>query len=127
MFKRFGNLVLAGALFLTTGTQWVVLQSIAWTGMVASYAQKAPLEVALKKTFDGKHPCCLCKTIAAAKKSGKENAYTLQAQKLQFPPVTENLMLVAPARFQLLPRAGNEFAESLTQKPLLPPPRGCFA
>jgi hypothetical protein len=126
VLKRFGNVFLAVALLLTTGSHWVVLQSIAWMGMIVTYSEKAPLAVALKETFDGKHPCPLCKAIAAAKKAGKKNEFTLQIKKLEFPPVTENFVLVAPAQFQLLPRAGNAFAESLTQKPLLPPPRGFF-
>ncbi len=31
--------------------------------MVISYSQRAPLREALSKTFDGKHPCALCKAI----------------------------------------------------------------
>jgi hypothetical protein len=126
VFKRFGNIFLAVALLLTTGSQWVVLQSVAWAGMIVTYSEKAPLAVALKETFDGKHPCPLCKAIAAAKKAGKKNEFTLQVKKLEFPPVTENFVLVALAQFQLLPRADNAFAESSTQKPLTPPPRGRF-
>ncbi len=123
MFNRCGNLVLAGALFLTTGSQWVVLQSIAWTGMVVSYAEKAPLKVALMETFDGKHPCCLCKTIAAAKKAGTKSHYTLLVKKLQFAPAPENFALRAPTQFQFLPRANHAFGASLPHKPLVPPPR----
>jgi hypothetical protein len=47
-------------------------------------------------------------------------------QKLEFPPVKENLVLIAPSNFQLVPQA-NTFTVSLTQKPPTPPPRGIFA
>ncbi|MBU6410835.1 MAG: hypothetical protein KGJ60_02410 [Verrucomicrobiota bacterium] len=124
MFKRFGNIFLAAALLVTTGTQWAALQSIAWMGMIVSYSEKAPLTVALKETFDGKHPCCLCKAIAAAKKSGKNNPSMLRVKKLEFPPAREGVVLVAPTQFESLPRADDTFAESLTQKPPTPPPRG---
>ena len=81
---------------------------------------------AVEKTFDGKHPCCLCKAIATGKKSEQKKEFTAQMQKLEFPPVKENLVLIAPSTFQLLPQA-NTFARSLTQKPPAPPPRGIFA
>jgi hypothetical protein len=112
-------------LLTATDAQWIVLQSVAWAGMVVSYSEKAPLEVALTHTFDGKHPCCLCKVIAAAKKSERKNEYPLQVKKLEFPPAPENFMLVAPSHFRLLPLE-NSFAKSLSQKPLTPPPREFF-
>jgi hypothetical protein len=126
MFKHCGNIFLAVVLLLTTGTQWAMLQSVAWMGMIASYSERVPLNVALKETFDGKHPCCLCKAIAAARKSQKKNEFTLQIKRLEFLPATENSALEAPAQFRLLPMASNTFADSLTHKPPLPPPRRFF-
>ncbi|HUA68059.1 MAG TPA: hypothetical protein VMA13_05880 [Candidatus Saccharimonadales bacterium] len=126
MLKCFGNFFLIVALFTATDAQWMVLQSVAWAGMIISYSEKAPLKVALMHTFDGKHPCPLCKAIAAAKKSERKNDFTLQVKKLEFPPVPENFVLVAPSQFQLLPFE-NAFAETLVQQPLTPPPRIRFA
>lgn len=37
--------------------------------MVAAYTKQSTLSQALRKTFDGKHPCCLCKVVEAGKKS----------------------------------------------------------
>jgi hypothetical protein len=126
VLKRVGNLFLIITLLAATDAQWIVLQSVAWAGMIVSYSEKAPLKMALAETFDGKHPCPLCKAIAAAKKSGQKNEYTLQFKKLEFPPAPENVVLVRPSHFQLLPAAINVFAESLIPKPLLPPPREYF-
>ena len=125
MRRRLGNIFLAAALFLTTGSQWIVLQSIAWAGMMVAYSQRAPLAVAMRETFDGKHPCPLCRAIAAAKKSEKKNEFTVQTKKLEFPPVTEDFVLLTPAQFHFLPTANNMFAKSLAHKPPTPPPRGC--
>jgi len=122
-----GNVLLIIALLVATDAQWLVLQSFAWAGMIVSYSEKAPLKVALMQTFDGKHPCSLCKAIAAAQKSETKKEFPLQVRKLEFPPAPENFLLVGPAHFRLLPAAGSAFAESLTQKPLLPPPRELFA
>jgi len=126
VWKWVGNFFLILALLTATDAQWMVLQSVAWAGMIVSYSETAQLKTALAETFDGKHPCCLCKAIAAGKKSEKQNEFTLQLKKLEFPPAPENFVLVAPSSFQLLPLA-NTFAESFSQRPLTPPPRGCSA
>ena len=105
------------------GMHWTVLQSIAWTRMLADNLGSGSLTEAVQKTFDGRHPCCLCKAVAAGKKSEQKKEFTAQLQRLEFPPAKENLVLVAPSRSQRVPEA-DTFAESLTQEPLIPPPRG---
>ncbi|MDE3098691.1 MAG: hypothetical protein KGJ88_04400 [Verrucomicrobiota bacterium] len=126
MSKRLGNVFLILALLFFTGGEWIVLQSVAWMGMVVSYSERAPLKEALTQTFDGRHPCCLCKAIAAAEKSGKKPQFSLRLQKLEFPPLKENLVFTAPSQFELLPSVDSS-AQSLIQKPPTPPPRGFFA
>lgn len=51
------------ALVLSLGLHWAFLQTIAWTGMIVSYARDGSLVEAVNKTFDGNHPCRMCKTI----------------------------------------------------------------
>jgi hypothetical protein len=108
------------------GAHWALLQTVAWTTMLADNLRTQSVKEAVTETFDGNHPCPLCKAIAAGKQSEKKTEFTLQTQKLEFPPVKESPILFAPSAFQLLPQA-NFFTESLTQKPLTPPPRGFFA
>src|SRR5271154_1946899 len=103
------------------GAHWVLLQSVAWTTMLADNLHAGSFQAAVTKTFDGKHPCCLCKAIAAGKQSEKKTDFSFQSQKLEFPPVKENVVLIAPSQFQLVPQS-NTFANSLVQKPLTPPP-----
>lgn len=126
MLKWAGNVLLIIALFAATDAQWLALQSVAWIGMVMNYSEQVPLKTALAKTFDGQHPCPLCRAIAAGQKSEKKNEFTLQLIKLEFPPAPENFLLVAPDSFRLLPMAST-FAESRLQEPLTPPPRNRFA
>jgi hypothetical protein len=59
-------------LVLSLGLHWAVLQTIAWTGMIVSYSRDASLSEALTKTFDGKHPCCLCKMIQKGRADEKK-------------------------------------------------------
>jgi hypothetical protein len=113
------------ALVATTGAHWAVLQSIAWTTMFADNLRTGSLVEAVAHTFDGKHPCALCKVVTAGKKSEKKSDFTLQLKKLEFPPAAEKFVLVAPSRFELLPLA-NAFAESLAFQPPNPPPRNRF-
>jgi hypothetical protein len=125
VFKRLGNIFLIVALLATTGAHWAVLQSVAWTTMLTDNLRDGPFTQAVERTFDGRHPCPLCNAIAAGKKSERKTEFPLQTQKFEFPPMPEKLVFFAPARFQLLPQT-NTFAESLTQKPLTPPPRGFY-
>lgn len=73
------NLMLKKAFILLTalllsGVQWNVLQVIAWSGMIVNYfEQTKDIDQALKMTFDGEHPCCLCKTIAEEKQREQDD------------------------------------------------------
>ena len=107
------------------GAHWALLQSVAWTTMLADNLHSDSFHEAVTKTFDGKHLCPICKAIAAEKKSQQKTDFSFSSLKLEFPPLEENFVLVAPLQFQLLPLE-NSFAKSFPQKPLLPPPRGFF-
>jgi hypothetical protein len=123
---RFGKFLVIVALVSTLGAHWVLLQTVAWTAMLAENLQSSSFHEAVTKTFDGNHPCPLCKAIAAGKKSEQKSEFSFQIQKLEFPPAPGHFVLVAPPQFQLLPQV-NAFAESLVHPPLTPPPRGCLA
>ena len=125
MFVRFGKFFLIVALAAMLGAQWAALQAVAWTAMFADNLQSSSFQAAVTKTFDGQHPCCLCKAIAAGKKSEKKTEFSFQSQKLEFPPLNEAFALIAPPPFQLVPQK-NFRAKSFAQKPLLQPPRRLF-
>jgi hypothetical protein len=125
VFKRLGKIFIVIALAAMLGAHWTLLQTVAWTTMLANNLQSNSFQAAAEKTFDGKHPCCLCKAIAAGKKSEKKNEIATLAQKLEFPLAKENSVLIAPSQFQLLPLE-NFFAKSSAQKPPLQPPRRFF-
>jgi hypothetical protein len=93
--------------------------------MFANNLQSSSLRQAMTKTFDGQHPCCLCKAIAAGKQSEQKNQFTVDNLKLDFPPLEQGLVLIAPSRVELIPHE-DAFPGSLSQKPLTPPPRSFF-
>jgi len=126
MLIRVGKPCIALALAFMLGGHWVVLQTVAWAAMLADNLQSCSVRDSLARTFDGKHPCPLCRAIAAGKKSEKKNEFTAAGQKLEFPPAGENAVLIGPSHFQLLPQA-DTFAESVFPRPPSPPPRGVAA
>ena len=126
MFARFGKFLVVATLVLTTGAHWAALQTVAWTTMLANSLRTQSFTEAVSNTFDGKHPCCLCKAIAAGKKSEKQSEAVAPVLKLEFPPVAGRIVLLPPAQFEFLPLA-DAFAETLPAKPPLQPPRSFSA
>ncbi len=68
--------LLVAALCLSLGIQWALLQSVAWTGMLISWSQEVSLVEAVKNTFDGEHPCPLCKAVESGRKETPKSAST---------------------------------------------------
>ena len=75
MLRRLGLVLAALAFFSIAGGHWAVLQTFAWAEMLRDYTQKTgSVAVAVEQTFDGAHPCELCREIATAKaKEHKQN------------------------------------------------------
>ena len=99
------------------------LQVVAWTGMVVKYAQAVPLAEALEMTFDGDHPCPLCKVI--------RQAQTADQHEVKAPSAPERTLLfvespqpwiqsvVELARLALVPSV----LSGPAVRPPVPPPR----
>jgi hypothetical protein len=121
-----GKVLVVVALVTTLGAHWALLQTVAWTTMLASNLESGSIHSAMAKTFDGLHPCCLCKAIAAAKKSQQKQQFNAEKQRLDFPPLQGSLVLIGPSRLDLFPRR-DSFAKSFFPQPATPPPRGFFA
>jgi hypothetical protein len=126
MFARCGKCLVIAALVLTTGGHWAALQTVAWTTMLANNLRTQSLAEAVSDTFDGEHPCPLCKAIAAAKKAHKEAETIAPVLKMEFPPPAERFVLNPPAQFTEL-TAPDLVVEFLSSKPPVPPPRSRLA
>jgi len=91
--------------------------------MVVTYSQTDTLTRAVEKTFDGQHPCSLCKEIAREKGSEQKQDTQIQIiKKLTLHNPAEHLAVFAPPEFSLL-RPGNDSSNLIPEQPLLPPPR----
>lgn len=109
-------------LTLTLGLHWAVLQSVAWAGMTISYSRTVGLNEALVKTFDGHHPCRLCRLVKEGKKAEKHNEAQELATKIELffaataTPLYSVQLAPLTSRGNLLPADRND-------TPPLPPPR----
>src|SRR5580692_10445337 len=77
MHNRLTRLVVILAAVQLLGGHWFALQSVAWIGMLAHYSRDENLVAAIEKTFDGQHPCGLCKAV----KSGRAEEEKRQVEK----------------------------------------------
>ena len=115
---RFSLLFLA---FCVMGGQWLMLQSVAWVNMVKDYSHNATLSQALAKTFDGSHPCPLCRFIQKEKTAQNSSKVVPVPPKNFFLHVSFSILLVfllsQPAVFFL-----RAVLKNLLRPPFSPPP-----
>jgi len=119
---RLGRLMLALAVCASLGLHWAALQAVAWTQMLVEYSQDAALGEAVKKTFDGEHPCNLCLLV----KNGQSEEKGQEAV-----PLTKRLDAVlaqadgAPTRFAPVAQfpISGQWAAGWLEIPPVPPPR----
>lgn len=114
------------AILTATGTHWLAFQSFAWTTMLAENLQTSSLSSALQRTFDGRHPCCLCKEIAKDKQSEKKSDAQIEVKKLDYSHNYFEFVFCAPLQFYRAAKV-NYSAKSLTRLPALPPPKELLA
>jgi len=105
-----------------SGAQWGLLQSVAWTTMLINNLHAASLRQAVETTFDGKHPCCICKAIAAAKKTEKKNVFVVQLKKFDFVSEPFQFVFQSPEAFYEID-SPSKFLPDVSHRPPVPPPR----
>lgn len=119
---RFARLLVVLALVASIGGHWALLQSVAWTQMLVERTQAASFGEAVKTTFDGAHPCAMCKRISDGKQKEQQPSQTLSKVKLDV--ICERAVVAV-----FPPRIHEEFAqtemtgETRTERPPLLPPR----
>ena len=80
---RFGRYLLIGALIISMGGHWVLLQTIAWGNMLVDFSSKSSLSEAVEKTFDGDHPCALCKVVKTSKSDEEKKPLLKSEMKME--------------------------------------------
>jgi hypothetical protein len=122
MTRRLFQFSVALALIAAVGGHWTVLQSVAWVGMAVNYSQDASLAVALKKTFDGDHPCRLCVAVKHGKQEEKKRDVFKVETRLDLVCLAPVAYLHPALPFTLLsPPSHSALARG--EAPPTPPPR----
>jgi hypothetical protein len=119
---RFGQILMLVAMLGTVGAHWGALQTVAWTTMLADNLRTGSLKEAVSETFDGEHPCSLCKKIAEGKKSEKKADYSFSTQKFEYAIDRFTFIFSRPDQFSILPEYVL-ISRGLTLEPAVPPPR----
>jgi hypothetical protein len=121
VFRRIEQWGVVILLVILIGGHWAILQSVAWTGMLLHYSQNATIDEAWTKTFDGKHPCRLCKAVRAGKAAEKKQEMLKLETKFEFSFVAGTAWLFPPKPFRHFTPVP-EHAEVRADEPLLLPP-----
>jgi hypothetical protein len=122
---RLGHVLLIIALLGATGGHWAVLQTIAWAGMLASNLKTESVNTALSKTFDGEHPCCMCKAIEQGRSEEQQPVKIVPVEKLPPALIWEATAFNFGMERELIANC-NEFAAPVAQAPPKPRPRAGF-
>jgi len=123
-FRLLGTLSIAIALFSLSGGHWALLQGIAWSRMIQTYATQGSFQSAVQKTFDGRHRCSLCKKIEQAKQQEKKKSFVNETFKKKEGILERSFLLLTlvPSDFYFFQMEKSLYSGPI-MSPLLPPPR----
>ena len=122
MARRLFQFSIAAALIIAVGGHWAVLHSVAWVSMAVTYSRTDTLEVALKKTFGGEHPCKLCIAVKEGKQEEQKQPVLKVETKLDFVCLQAGAHVHPALPFALL-SPSSDVALPRTEAPPVPPPR----
>ena len=123
---RVRSLAMIIALSAVTGAHWAMLQSCAWTAMLAKNLREDSFAAAVTRTFDGNHPCRMCKAVAAGKNASRKTEFTGAVNRFEFLTVARCVIARVPELSALVP-VTDESAASWSEQPPTPPPRAFCA
>jgi hypothetical protein len=122
LLLRLARWMVVVVLCCSLGLQWAVLQGIAWTGMLISFSRDGSLVEAVAKTFDGEHPCPLCKAVDKGQKQDQEKSVQVPMKKLDA-VLVQGFQVIAPAPVRITYALLTQQGERRVIPPLWTPPR----
>lgn len=122
MRSRFSSFFGALALLQIVGGHWALFQTGAWVGMIVQYSQRDGLTAGLTQTFDGDHPCSMCKAIQDGKKQ-EQKAPLLQTEVKKDCLAPWNRFGVFQEWVKMKYFGSGEQIEEVAFEPAVPPPR----
>jgi hypothetical protein len=120
--RRLLQISLVTMLVLAIGGHWALVQSVAWVRMTVAFSKSVPLAAALSMTFDGRHPCALCKVVQTGHDAERDKPVKTPESKLDF-LCRDARVTVAPVAFPPPPIGVDERLATRRDPPPIPPPR----
>jgi hypothetical protein len=105
MMLRAIRYLLMATLLVSIGGHLALLQTVAWVNMLVNFSHQAPLSIAVAHTFDGDHPCALCKVVDQSKKQEDKKPLLKQEAKME---------IALPTRVTVSEPAGNDLEFRVT-------------
>ena len=65
------------------GFQWFCLQSVAWASMLVERTVQSDWREAVRTTFDGRHPCQLCRVVQSAQSEDGDSTDPIQVPQFE--------------------------------------------
>ena len=127
LFRLCGHGLALLAFFMLCDGPLASVQVAAWCGMVVDYSRGTTLAHGLEETFDGAHPCALCRRVAETKKAGSPEVRTELVKEMKCVP-PDSVAVVRPVP----PKAVVFFVSVFfglfrVDAPPTPPPRSAMA
>ncbi|MFN0075657.1 MAG: hypothetical protein ACKVY0_04200 [Prosthecobacter sp.] len=124
LLLRIARRGIVGVVCLSLGMHWALLQGIAWTGMLISFAREGAVIEAVEKTFDGQHGCALCAKVKEGRDSDQQRPQqTGQSLKKMDAVLVEITKLIAPAGENISFVMIRATMAQRNERPEMPPPR----
>ena len=121
--SRVGFWLCSLAFLQLLGGHWAILQAGAWAGMVVSYSQQSGLMAGVSQTFDGGHPCPICKAIQDGQKGEQKKSPLLTSELKKDYLATWNQFQICRQWSEVAYPAFAERLLGIATEPAVPPPR----
>ncbi len=123
--NRFTRIIAATLLALFLGVHWFALQSVGWASMLVSRTQTAGWQEAVRTTFDGDHPCEVCRLVSAGRKAEKQPVVEFKVTKIEAGVPSSQVEIPEPPVDSAIPIAVIALPPLRGTAPPPPPPRSC--
>ena len=121
----FHRLLILCCLLSVSGLHWFAVQTVAWAGMLATRSSEVGFVDAARTTFDGAHPCALCRTVDQ-KRSDDQDGRKIAGDilvRLQFVVPVGAAIPTRTCSVVRNPLPAGSFADARSESPSVPPPR----
>ncbi len=120
--SRLSRWFLVVALLISMGLPWACLQSVGWINMMVNYSRQTSFIKAVSMTFDGRHPCNICKAVTEHEKTAQQSVAKSEKIKLIWAILGVDKFISLPIMVSMVQEPLCD-AEQLYGSPPTPPPK----